>query len=67
MLEMIVKLIGETKENNTLLREHIAKPKNLVREHHKREGEAEDAFKSPHISEHNADNNRWDNRQAARG
>jgi hypothetical protein len=69
MLEMMAKLIAETKENNTLLREHIAKPKNLAREHHKREmeGETEDAFKSPHKSEHNAENNRWDNRQPARG
>ena len=71
---MMSTLIAETKQNNTLLREHIARPKIVVREHQKKEVERErereiddDSFKSPQKSENNDGDNRWDNRRGGKG
>ena len=63
-------LIAETKLNNALLREHIARPKIVVREHQKKEVEREiddDSFRSPQKSENNDGDNRWDNRRGGKG
>lgn len=69
---MMSTLIAETKQNNALLREHIARPKIVVREHQKKEVEREremddDSFRSPQKSEINDGDNRWDNRRGGKG